>query len=103
MALDLGKIPCEIGTWRSSEAQIDLLFDRSDGAISLCEIKYSENLFTIDKAYAMDLHRKVAAFEKFLKGSKQIFLVLICASGLKQNLYAKDLVSHSLSLSTLFD
>jgi uncharacterized protein len=101
-ALKLTKMACEIGTWRSPEAQIDLLFDRSDGAISLCEIKYSEKLFTIDKTYAAELHRKMIAFEKILKVPRQIFLVLISVGGLKQNLYAKDLIAQSLTLSALF-
>jgi hypothetical protein len=39
-------------------AQIDLLVDRRDFCISICEIKFSESIFTIDKAYAAELAQK---------------------------------------------
>ncbi len=47
-----------------SGAQIDLLFDRTDEAISLCEIKYTEKPFLIDKAYANELMSKIDVFKK---------------------------------------
>ena len=41
--------------WKSKGVQIDLLFDRQDNAVTLCEIKYSANRYVIDKSYAKDL------------------------------------------------
>lgn len=45
-------------------ARIDLLFDRMDDAITICEIKYSEQPFIIDKEYAKNLRNKCAVFSK---------------------------------------
>ena len=42
-------------TDNSGGAQIDLLFDRLDDAITICEIKYSEKPFVINKQYAKNL------------------------------------------------
>ena len=58
-------------------AQIDLLFDRDDNAISLCEIKYTDKPFVIDKQYAKMLLNKKLVFEKRTKTNKQIFIVMI--------------------------
>lgn len=109
-ALGLEKIGCKIGSWRylpkkgadEEGVQIDLLFDREDGCITLSEIKYSENPFVIEKAYAKILMRKLDVFEKRQKTSKQIFLVLITSSGLKPSLWANELVQQQVTLEDLF-
>lgn len=108
-ALALDKIACEVGSWRylppkgSNEAgtQIDLLFDREDGVITLCEIKYSEKEFTIDKSYAMNLVNKITVFEKHFSTKKQIFLSLITTSGLKKNMWQQDLIHNEIVLKDL--
>lgn len=40
-------------------AQIDLLIDRRDRVVSICEMKYSINEFLIDKSYDMNLRNKI--------------------------------------------
>ena len=82
--------------------EIDMLIDRDDGAITLCELKYSSQPFTIDKAYAKILENKVITFEKHIKPSKHIFLVIVASNGFKKNFWSEDLVSNSLSLKNLF-
>ena len=44
-------------------AQIDLLFDREDKTITVCEIKYSAQPFIIDKQYAKELLNKIKIFQ----------------------------------------
>lgn len=97
-------------TWRyvpkknSNEqgAQIDLLFDRDDDAITICEIKYSEKPFVITKEYANKLKQKCEVFSKVTRTNKQIFIAIISASGLKQNKYSADLISGLVTLDDLF-
>ena len=48
-------------------AEIDLLFDRTDDAITICEIKFSNQSFNIDKTYAKDLERKMHVAHSSLK------------------------------------
>lgn len=98
-----------ISSWRlmSKEsdvhgAQIDLLIDRNDDAITLVEIKYTDKIFTIDKRYAELLQRKIDAFVTTTRTQKQIFLALISANGLKENQYSKDLIACTLTLNDLF-
>lgn len=82
--------------------QIDLLFDRYD-AISICEIKYTDKPFIVDKNYADVLQQKIEVFKKISRTNKQIFLVMISANGVKQNQYSKELVNNVITLENLFE
>ncbi len=83
-------------------AQIDLLFDRDDGAISVCEIKYSRQSFVISKDYAEKLKQKLKVFRQVTRTDKQLLLVMIVANGLKHNKYSEDLVDAVVTLEDLF-
>jgi len=83
-------------------AQIDLLIDRSDDAINVCEIKYTDSPFVTDKSYAEKLKKKIDIFKKTTKTNKQIFLTMISAHGLKATIYSEDMVSGLVTLEDLF-
>lgn len=97
-------------TWRyaplknteASGAQIDLLFDRKDDSITICEIKYSEQPFVITKQYAKNILNKQKVFVEKTRTKKHIFINLISANGLAENLYADDLISGVATLDDLF-
>jgi hypothetical protein len=104
-------VTANMGAWRYSPrkdseekgAQIDLLFDRDDGVVTICEMKYSETPFEIDKQYAHNLLNKVDVFKKQSRLDKQIFIALITSNGIKQNKYSTELVSNQITLIELFD
>ena len=83
-------------------AQIDLLFDRKDNAITLCEIKYSEQPFVIDKQYAKNLLNKKTVFVEKTRTKKQIFIAMIAANGIKDTLYSEEYISAVATLDDLF-
>lgn len=83
-------------------AQIDLLFDRQDDAITLCEIKYTDNPFMIDKNYAEKLKHKIEVFKEQTRTLKHIFTVLISANGVKPNFYSTELLGGIVTLQDLF-
>ncbi len=85
-----------------SGTQIDLLFDRNDGLVSLCEIKYANTPFKIDKECAKDLENKKIVYKKVTKTSKQIVISMITSFGLKPSDYADDLVFSSCTMNDLF-
>lgn len=82
-------------------AQIDLIFDRDDDCITLCEIKYTNEPFTISKDYAKRLLTKKEVFVKHTKTKKQIFMAIITANGLKENLYSDGLIDGVVSLDDI--
>lgn len=83
-------------------AEIDLVIDRSDHCIHLCEIKFCEKEFEITKNYAQDLERKKAVFQEVTKTKKTIFITLITPYGLKKNNYSVELINQDLTLDALF-
>lgn len=83
-------------------AQIDLLFDRNDGVVSICEIKYSEKPFLIDKSYAENLSNKINSYRKQTKTKKQINLSMITANGIKKSVYSEKMIMNIATLEDLF-
>lgn len=83
-------------------AQIDLLFDRKDDVIQICEIKYSDKPFVISKDYFERLRQKIAVFKEQTRTSKQLFLSFIASNGIKENSYSKELVAGVVTLDALF-
>ncbi len=89
-SLGIEHIASEVGTWRhvprkaSSDngAQIDLLFDRADGVVTLCEIKYASDKYAITKAYARELAVKADVFKRKTRTKKDIQFALITTHGL---------------------
>ncbi len=83
-------------------AQIDLLIDRSDHCINICEMKFAESPFSIDKKYASELRQKTQVFRERAKSSKALFLTMVTANGIKENQYSVELVSNEIPLPKLF-
>lgn len=99
-----------INSWRyiakdaqDNGAQIDLLIDRNDDAITLCEIKFTNEPFIVDKTYAKALQHKMDIFQSNTKTKKQLFWVLISANGIKPSMYAEDMLSSVVTLDDLFN
>ncbi len=108
-ALELENMVVGVGRWhytppkKSKEigAQIDLLIDRTDNSINICEIKYSNKKYLIDKKYAKNLANKIKVFEEKTKTKKQIFLSMITTSGIKRSIWTEDLVDSEVLLDDL--
>ncbi len=83
-------------------AQIDLLIDRGDKVINLCEIKYSNEPYTIDKKYMENLRNKTALFRQLTKTRKGISLTMITSSGLVKNSYSMNCIHSQLTIDDLF-
>lgn len=83
-------------------AQIDLLFDRDDDAITICEIKYSDEPFLLTKEYANKLQLKLDVFRKITRTNKQLFIAVITTYGVKKNKYSEELIDNIVTLDDLF-
>jgi uncharacterized protein len=91
-----------LGSYEQQKAQIDLVIDRRDHVITICEMKFSINPYIIDKKYAEELRNKIAIFKQSTRSSKAIFLVFITTFGLVKNEHALSLVQNSLTMDILF-
>lgn len=83
--------------------QIDLLIDRKDNAINLCEIKFHSGPFTITPAYYQQLIEKRQRFIDHTGTSKQVFLTFITNHGITPNAYAQDVVDAEVRLAQLLE
>ena len=86
----------------SSGAQIDLLIDRRDQVINICEVKFSMNEFQIDKDYDQKLRNKVAVFRQETNCRKTIQLSMITTFGVQKNKYS-SIVTNEVLLDDLFE
>ena len=72
--------------------QIDLLIDRSDQTITICEIKYSRGEYEITKDYDILLSRRQRTFKKVTKTRKSIVSTFITPNGLLNNTYSRQII-----------
>lgn len=82
--------------------QIDLIIDRNDGVINLCEIKFHAGKFTITKEYHRNLMRKRWRFEEVTKTKKQVFLTMITNHPVKKNEWFLGTIDSTVILDDLF-
>jgi uncharacterized protein len=106
-ALGISGVYAEISAWRSkiSEkgAQIDLIIDRNDRIINICEMKFSTKTYTITKSYAENLQNKLMAFRVETDTKKTLFLTMITTFGLTENEYSQRLVNDVIDMKALFE
>jgi AAA+ ATPase superfamily predicted ATPase len=101
--LGIEVIRTESSSWFNEHAQIDLLIDRADNIINLCEMKFYSSEFTINKSYAENLRRKIAAFREESETKKNTHLVMITTFGTSDNPYKTELVQNELTADCLFN
>jgi uncharacterized protein len=106
-ALGISSVHTTSAAWFGSQdnekAQVDLLIDRRDQVINLCEMKFSIKSFTIDKAYAEKLRQKMSVFKNITQTPKAVWLTFITSHGLTQNVHSQSLVHTHLTMDALFD
>jgi AAA+ ATPase superfamily predicted ATPase len=103
--LGIAGVQCKTASWRSRKAnpgaQIDLLIERKDQVINLCEMKYSTGEFSIDKSYNQKLRNKISAFRDETNTRKAIHLTMVTTYGVKQNEYA-GMIQNEVVMDDLF-
>ena len=105
-ALGISSVQTQSSAWvgvsGTEKAQIDLVIDRRDQVINLCEMKFSIKPFTIEKEYAENLRKKMDVFREATQTNKALWLTFITTNGLTPNAYAQSLVHQSVAMDALF-
>lgn len=83
--------------------QIDLLIDRADKAISICEAKFSSNNFVVTKDYANRLRMRKTIFQHTTQTKKAIFNTLITPFPAFKNEHYLDQIQQEVNLDALFE
>ncbi|HWK08043.1 MAG TPA: ATP-binding protein [Puia sp.] len=90
------------GDARQKGVQVDMLIDRADGIINICEIKFYDAPFIITQKYAEELREKRNSIRQVAAPKKSIFLTMITCFGLRENSYATELVQSQITIDKLF-
>ena len=106
--LGIGSVYTDLSGWqyqgkkKEEGAQIDLVIDRPDNCINLCEIKFTTDQFEINKKYAQQLENKLKVFKAKTRTKKTCFITVISTYGLKNKDKYPGLVQSELTLDYLF-
>lgn len=96
----------KVCSWRGGtegkRAQIDLLIDRKDETVNICEIKFYDSAFEISSEYEARLKEKLRIFAEETHTGKSMLLTMITVCGVKQNLHS-DIVQSHVTLGDLFE
>jgi type II secretory pathway predicted ATPase ExeA len=84
-------------------AQIDMLIDRRDMVINLCEMKFCRTEYVINSEYAKELRRKIEVFRTQTQTKKSVFLTLVTTFGLKENSHSISLNAIGVNMDSLFE
>ena len=90
------------GDKKNEGAQIDLLIDRADNCINLCEIKFSNDVYVLTKQDQEALERKLRVFQREMGTRKTIFITMITPYGVEENTYYIGTVQNQLTMNDLF-
>ncbi len=99
--LKIDQIDSKNYSWSNKNAQIDLVIDRDDNVVNLCEIKFYNDEFTVDSDYASKLRNKETQFKTDTKSRKGINTIMMTTWGTKGK-HGVGLVTNSITMDCLF-
>lgn len=106
-ALDMGSIYLECSHLAISKSesfagcQIDLILDRADNMINLCEIKFRNKPFAPGKEDAKNILNKRWRFEEYTKTDKQVVTTMVTNRGVVENDNYREAIDNQLTLAEI--
>ncbi len=107
VALGVSGIIAEARSWHAgasannSGTQIDMLIDRADDVINLCEMKYAQDAYSLNASDWKSLQNKINRLSEDVPPSKAIVPVMVAPYGLTPNEYSQE-IPHVITLDDLF-
>ena len=83
-------------------AQIDLVIDRADQTVNICEMKFSRTAYEITKSDDANLENKLNAFLSQTKTTKSLMITMITSFGIKRNKYSGN-IQNQVVMEDLFN
>lgn len=88
-------------SYYSSQAQVDMIIERADRAVTVCEMKCSDEPYALTKAEYEKIANRLSVLREYYK-RKNIFFAMITSFGLVRNSYAINYVQNEIILDDLF-
>ena len=104
-ALGISRIGSNYYAWRSKHTdpavQIDLILDRADNIVNICEIKYSKDEYLMTAEDEQQMRRRQSAFIRETKSRQATRPTMITTFGLQQNSHSSE-ITDEITLDDLF-
>lgn len=108
-ALGIRGIATQVSTWHVAEnkqeqtrgAQIDMIIERADRIIHLCEMKFSNDLYTISKDYERYLRERSGLFKHLTGTKKSVVHTFVTTYGVANGKH-KSIVHSEVTMDDLF-
>ncbi len=109
-ALGISGMATEVSTWRTNPneeqgikgAQVDMIIERADRMIHLCEMKFSESTYNITKSYEMTLRERLGIFKQKTGTRKAVVHTFITTFGLGEGKH-HSIVHSEVTMDDLFN
>ena len=105
-ALGIDRILNDASAWRSKQTdkntQIDLVIERADHNINLCEMKFSTGMYVIDKDYEQKLRERMSIFSAETKTRCGLRMTMVTTYGVLPNKHS-GIVNDEVLLDDLFE
>lgn len=89
------------GRGEERSAQVDMVIDRADNVINLCEMKFYNKPYAMTQKDADDIERKVSTFIESTKTDKTIIVTMITSKGIENNEHS-GCIQKTMMLDDLF-
>ena len=106
-ALGVGGVYCEYFAWSVPEnesypaMQIDMIIDRADGIVNICEMKFTNSPFSISPVYLAEMNLRRSRYQQEVAPKKGVQLTMVASSGLVKNPQASE-INSVITLDDLF-
>ena len=84
------------------DAQMDMVIERADKVISLCEMKYTTQPYTLTKQEAEKIRHRMDELNCTFTTQKQVLISLVSNRSVKKNDYYNSIITNNITLSNLF-
>lgn len=105
-SLGIAGISSKVSSWRSAKkeegAQVDMVIERADKVVNICEVKFASGEFVITADYAKNLRHKIALYQEETKTKSAVHLTMITTYGLKKNSEYNSMAQSEVIAEDLF-
>lgn len=101
-ALGIAGVATRTFAYLPDSAQVDMVIERADRTVCVCEMKWSALPYRITKSENLKIQNRLAAVkEKYPRHS--LLMVMVTSNGLAQNEYSASTVQRTIGVDSLFD
>ncbi|MBP5758532.1 MAG: hypothetical protein J6W45_03920, partial [Bacteroidales bacterium] len=101
-ALGITGVATKTYPMQTANAQMDMVIERADKVVSLCEMKYTAKPYSITKQDADKLRNRVEELKGCFSTQKQVLVTLVSNCNSKKNAYYNSLITNNIILKDLF-